>query len=40
VAGIAAALAELRGISMDALAAQMRRNSIDAIPRLAALLDP
>ena len=40
VAGIAAALAELRGISMDALAAQMRRNSIDASPRLAALLDP
>ena len=40
VAGIAAAMAELRGISIDALAAQARRNSIEAIPRLAALLTP
>ncbi|WP_199031793.1 TatD family hydrolase [Ralstonia sp. ASV6] len=40
VAGIAAAMAELRGISIEALAAQVRRNSIEAIPRLAALLTP
>lgn len=40
VAGIAAAMAELRGISIEALAAQARRNSIEAIPRLAALLTP
>lgn len=39
VAGIAAALAALRGISIDTLAAQARRNSVDAIPRLAALLE-
>ncbi|CAH0439342.1 TatD family hydrolase [Ralstonia pseudosolanacearum] len=39
VAGIAAALAELRGISLDTLAAQARRNSVEAIPRLAALLE-
>ncbi len=39
VAGIAAALAALRGISVDTLAAQARRNSVDAIPRLAALLE-
>jgi len=38
VARIADAMAQLRGISIDALADQARRNSIDAIPRLAALL--
>jgi len=38
VAGIAAALAQLRGISIDVLAEQARRNSIEAIPRLAPLL--
>ncbi len=39
VAGIAAALAALRGIAVDTLAAQARRNSVEAIPRLAALLE-
>ena len=38
VARIAEAMAQLRGISIDALAAQARRNSFEAIPRLAALL--
>ena len=38
VARIAEAMAQLRGISIDALADQARRNSIEAIPRLAALL--
>ena len=38
VARIAAALAELRGISIEALAEQARRNSLEAIPRLAPLL--
>jgi TatD DNase family protein len=38
VARIAEAMALLRGISIDALADQVRRNSIEAIPRLAALL--
>ncbi|CAJ0861827.1 TatD family hydrolase [Ralstonia flatus] len=38
VARIADAMAQLRGISIEALADQARRNSIDAIPRLAALL--
>ncbi|MBA4281644.1 MAG: DNAase, partial [Ralstonia sp.] len=32
------AMAQLRGISIEALAEQARRNSIDAIPRLEALL--
>lgn len=39
VAGIAAALAALRGIAVDTPAAQARRNSVEAIPRLAALLE-
>ncbi|NWK44148.1 TatD family hydrolase [Ralstonia pickettii] len=38
VARIAGAMAQLRDISIEALAEQARRNSIDAIPRLAALL--
>ena len=38
VARIADAMAQLRGISIEALAYQARRNSIDAIPRLEALL--
>lgn len=38
VARIADAMAQLRGISIEALADQARRNSIDAIPRLEALL--
>ena len=38
VARIAEAMAQLRGISIDALAEQARRNSIEAIPRLATLL--
>ena len=38
VARIADAMAQLRGISIEALAEQARRNSVDAIPRLEALL--
>jgi TatD DNase family protein len=36
--GIGAALAGLRGISLDSVAAAMRRNALAAIPRLAGLL--
>ncbi|GCB02958.1 TatD family hydrolase [Ralstonia sp. SET104] len=38
VARVAGAMARLRGITIEALADQARRNSIEAIPRLAALL--
>ncbi|MCO5398127.1 TatD family hydrolase [Ralstonia soli] len=38
VARIANAMAQLRGMSIEALAEQARRNTIEAIPRLASLL--
>ena len=38
LAGIARTLAELRGCTLDELAAQMRANSLAVMPKLAALL--
>src|SRR5690606_32728564 len=38
VAGVARVLGEMRGMDVEALATQMRANSIAALPRLASVL--